>query len=60
MYEIKNLSYQPMRLIIGKNSVIITARNDNTNNPIYLEALNEDIIRLNKLGMLKIKKAIKK
>ena len=54
-YEIKNLTYQPIRLMIKGKSIIVTDRENSVNNPIFLEELPNEVIRLSKLGMLKIK-----
>jgi hypothetical protein len=54
-YEVKNLTFAPLRLIINGNNIIITEREDTTNNPIFLETLPDEVVRLSKLGMLKIR-----
>jgi hypothetical protein len=51
MYKIKNLTYSPLRVMIGNTEITFRSRKYT-----YIKEKNIDLIRLEKRGLIKIRK----
>jgi hypothetical protein len=54
-YQVKNVSYSPVRIFVNGSQVIIPGRQDTIENSITVEILTEDILNLQKRGILKVR-----
>jgi hypothetical protein len=54
-YEIKNLSYQPLRISINGREIIVPGRNDTLENSVIADSINDDIKLLALKGLIKYK-----
>jgi len=54
-YQVKNVSYSSVRIMVGGSQVIISGRKDTVENSVTVETLTEDILNLQKRGILKVK-----
>jgi hypothetical protein len=52
-YEVKNITYQPIRIYVSGREIIIPGRNDIIENSVVVEAINDDIKNLSTKGLLK-------
>jgi hypothetical protein len=52
-YEVKNLTYQPIRIYISEHEVIIPGRNDTIENSVIVDIISDDIKNLSTKGLLK-------
>jgi hypothetical protein len=55
MYEIKNLTYQSIRVFIENREYVIPGRNGTVENSITVNSINEDVKNLVNKGMLRYK-----
>jgi hypothetical protein len=54
-YIVKNVSYSPVRIMVNGSQVILAGRQDTDESSVTVEKLEEDVITLQKRGILKVK-----